>query len=89
MVARGDGLDPRPDLLDDAGRLVAQHDGQGMRGVARDHVVVAVADAVRRPAHLHLVRAGLEQLDVFDHERFLHVVEDGRGHAHGIHPSIG
>src|SRR5437588_855754 len=60
VVARRHGLDPRPDLLDHARGLVTEHDGQGMGRVTRDHVQVAVADAVGRPPHLHLVGPGLE-----------------------------
>src|SRR2546429_7006336 len=49
VVARDYRLDSRPHLLDDPRGLVAEHDGQGMRRVSRDHVQVAVADAVGRP----------------------------------------
>ena len=86
MIARRDRLDSRADLLDHAGGLVAEHDGQGMRVVAGDHVQVAVADAVGRPPHLDLVRTGLEQLDVLDHDRLLRVVQNRRCDTHGTHP---
>src|SRR5262247_1306116 len=86
VIARGDRLDARADFLDYPGGLVAEHDGQGMGIVAGDHVQIAVADAVGRPAHLHLVRAGLEELDVFDHDRLLRVIENRRRHSHGALP---
>src|SRR5438874_13071392 len=52
VVARGHGLDPRPDLLHDAGGLVAQHDGQGTRGATPAQVHVSTAVAVCHPTRL-------------------------------------
>src|SRR5207302_8538551 len=69
-------LDAGSDLLHDPGRLVTKHHRQRMRIVAGDDVQVAVADAVGLPAHQHLVRAGIEHLDVLDHERLLDLVQD-------------
>jgi len=86
VVAGRHGLDPRPDLLDHARGLVTEHDGQGMGRVARDHVQIAVADAVGRPPHLHFVGTGLEQLDVLHHDRLLHVVQNRRSYTHGALP---
>ncbi len=73
----------RPDFLDHPRRLVSQDDGQGMRVVARHHVQITMAHAVGDPAHLDLVRAGLEQLHVFHHQGLLHLVEHGRVRLHG------
>ena len=87
VVARLHGLDRGSHALDDARGLVAQHDGQGMRVVAGDHVVVAVADAVRRPPDQHLVRARLQHLDVLDDDRLVDLVQD-RGSSRAWTPSL-
>ncbi len=83
VIAGLDALHARPDLLDHAGRLVAEDDGERVRVVARHHVQVAVADAVGRPAHADLVRAGLQHLHVLDHQRLVHLVQHGSIGVHG------
>jgi hypothetical protein len=44
--------------------------------VARDDMQIAVADAIGGPSHLNLVGSGLGELDVLDHDRLLHVVQN-------------
>jgi hypothetical protein len=51
--------------------------------VAGDDVNVAVADPVGDPAHQHLVGPGREHLDLFHHDRLLHLVQDRRCRLHG------
>src|SRR5947199_7668680 len=55
VIARRDRLDSWADLLDDARGLVTEHHKEGMERVAHDHMQIAMADAVGRPPHLHLV----------------------------------
>ena len=57
----GDGV---AHLLDHPGALVAEHDRRGERDGAVDHAHVAVAQAGRVDAHLHLVRARRAHLHV-------------------------
>src|SRR5260370_29076066 len=54
-----------------------------MRHVSVDQVVVAVADAGGGPAHLDLVRARIQELDVLDDQGLLHLVHHGRRRSHG------
>ncbi len=82
VVARLHCLDAGPDPLHHPGRLVAEDHRQRMGVVAGQHVQVAVADPVGRPPHQHLVRAGLQQLDVLHHHRLLHLVEHRRLRLH-------
>jgi len=78
VVAGLDGLHGGADLLDHAGRLVAEHDGERVGIVAGDHVQVTVTDPVGHPTDEHLVGPGLQHLHVLDHEGLLHLVEHGR-----------
>jgi hypothetical protein len=82
VVAHGDALDAGTDPLDDSSRLVAEHDGQRMRDVAAHEVVIAVAHSVGDPPHLDFVGTGIQELDFFDHQRLLHLVQNGGGRFH-------
>src|SRR5437764_1218443 len=64
VVAGLDGLHGGADLLDHAGRLVAEHDGERVGIVAGDHVQVTVTDPVGHPTDEHLVGPGLQHLHV-------------------------
>jgi hypothetical protein len=77
VVADLHGLDQRADLLHDSGRLVTEDHGQRVGRVAGHQVIVAVADAVGGPTDLHLVRSGLQQLDLLDDQRLLDLVQHG------------
>src|SRR6185503_8749754 len=84
------GLDVRhagADLLDDAGRLVAEHHRQRRSPVAVHDVPVAVTDPGRLDAHAGLAGPGPLLLDVHDLERSVGLVEDRR--LHGVLPSLG
>ena len=70
MVPRLHRADARAHLLDDAGTLVAQHDGeQALRVPAREGVGVGVADARRGQAHQALAGIGAREIDLFDLQR--------------------
>ena len=68
MIARLDVVDRRPDRLDDAGRLVAEHGGARVRVLALHEVQVAVAQPGGDGADEHLARTGFVDVDVLDVE---------------------
>ena len=80
---RGDVL---ADRLDDAGALVAQHEGPIEReaAVAVDDVQIAVADAGGNGADQHLAAPRLVDVDLLDRQRLVHLAEDGGCHLHGM-----
>ena len=83
VVAGLDVGDVGADLLDDAGRLVAEHGGQRVRVQPLDEVQVGVAQPGAGRAHQHLARSWLAQADILDDQRLVHFVQDG-----GLHVSI-
>ena len=70
-----------PDLLDDAGALVAHDHGQARRPQPFDEVKVAATDAGRGHPDHHLMRVRLFNLDVLDDEGRLRLVQDRGFHA--------
>jgi hypothetical protein len=87
VVALLDVVHLRADLLDDAGRLVAQHDGQRMRVKPLDEVQVGMAEARVGGAQEHLARGRLVDRHVLDDERLVHFVQDCG--LHGFAPPDG
>ena len=74
----------RPDLLDDAGSLVAE-DARRVAGRirARGGIEIGVADAARVEADERLALLRLGEVDVLDDERPSELLEDGRANLHG------
>ena len=68
------------DLFDDAGALMAIDGGQRAAPGAVDVMNVGVTDAAGLDLHLDVVRAGLGQLDILDHERLSELAADGGFH---------
>ncbi len=58
-------------MLDDAGRLVAQHDRQGVRKYPFNKVQVGVAETGHRSAQQDLVRRRLTDTDLLYDERLV------------------
>ena len=88
-VARGQGPpgavlpDVRAKLLDDADRLVPEHDGEGDAGQpAAIDVGVGAADPAELLPHQQPVRVGIRDVGLGDDERPVRTVEDGRFSAH-------
>jgi len=81
VVAGSHGGDPGADLLDDAGTLVTDDAGKRDGQVAVHEVVVAVADPGSRDAHQDLPLPRPVELDLFDPQRLLRLVQDCRFHA--------
>ena len=76
-------LDPGPDLLDDAGSFIAEHDRhRHARPRAVGGVQAGVADAAGGHAHADLARARRLQLDVLDLQRRA-LLEQHRGSHSG------
>ena len=71
MVTGLDVAHLRAYLLDDAGRLVPQHDRQGVRKESFDKVQIGVAEAGHRGAQQDLVRRRLTDTDLLDYERLV------------------
>ncbi len=74
-------LTPRPDLLDDAGRLVAEDHGQRWRPVAVHDVPVAVADTSAHHLDARLTTFRSLLLDVDDLEPLVGLVQYRRFHG--------
>ena len=75
MVARlqiGDGL---ADLLDDAGGLVTENRGRGMRIQSLDEMQIAVAHAGRGGADEDLVILRIIDVDLLDGQRLIGTME--------------
>ncbi len=66
MVARLEVSDGLADLLDDSGRLVAEHGGHRMRVEAFDEVQVTMTYARRRRADQDLVVPRFVDVNLFD-----------------------
>jgi hypothetical protein len=81
VIARLNVGDLVADGLDDAGGLVAEDGGGGMRVGALYEVEVAVADAAGGGADDDLVGDRLVELDVLDREGLLGAVEEGGFHG--------
>ena len=69
------------DFLDDAGGLVAEHGGRGIRIEAVDEMEIAVAYAAGDGFDQDFAVLGFVEFDVLDTERQLGPVENG-----GFHP---
>jgi hypothetical protein len=87
MVAGFHCGDAGTDVLDDAGRLVAEHHRQRKRPVPVDDVPVAVADPGRLDLDSGLAGLGIILLDIYDLKPSVDLVKDGR--FHGLLPSLG
>ena len=72
--------DVRADLLDDTGRLVAEHGGEWMRVKAFDEMQIGMTKAGDLGADQHLARPGFLQSDILDRERTVGLVQNGGLH---------
>jgi hypothetical protein len=82
-LARLDVGHPGPDRLDDAGALVAEHDGQRMGPFAVGLADVGVADPGAHDPDEHLAAAGVPQLEPLDALRLAECTQDGGPRRHG------
>ena len=75
--------DVRAELLDDADRLVTEHDREGHSGqAAAIDVGVGAADPAQLLSHQESVWVGIGDIGLGDHKRPIGTVEDGRFSAH-------
>ena len=81
VIAAGEIGDARPDLLDDAGRLVAERHRQRARPVAVDHRQVGMAQARGLDPHQHLAGTRQIELELLDHQRLRGCVRPRRAHG--------
>lgn len=85
MVPHLDIVHALPDRLDNPAPLVPQDDGERALGVlARERVVVRVADARPQDLDPHLARLGRGDLDVLDAEGLAGLPGDGRLAGDGL-----
>ena len=77
MIARFDRRDLGADLFDDPGPFVAADHRIRHRKIACHQVVVAVAEAGRRQAHPHLVRARRVEIHLLHLELLVLPMEHG------------
>ena len=82
MVAGCEVVDGCADGLDDTGSLVAEDDGQLLRGRRGDHPEIGVADPGADEANPDLVRPGLLQVEVLEGEGGSGTAQDGSGGLH-------
>ena len=77
-----------PDVLDDAGALVAEHHRRRPLPLALDLMQVGAADADRRHPHDDVVRAGLCQVELDDLERLADCPEEPGPGLHRLYAPI-
>ena len=90
VIAAGEVVHAGADLLDDAGRLMAERHRHGPRSVAVDDREIGVAQARRFDPHQHLARPRRVELDLLNRQRLrdgvrcrrAHGVQDGSSNAH-------
>ncbi len=68
------------DLLDDAGRFMAEHRGQRMRIQPFHEMQVGMTEAGDAGADQDLARAGIRHADILDHQRLVDFIQDGGLH---------
>ena len=94
MIAGAHRRDARADSLDDAGPFVTSEHREPFgepehlerlrrrHHVAREHVLVGMAEAGERRAHEHLAGLGVAELELLDTPVLAHVVDDSAFDAH-------
>jgi len=80
VVARGETVHSRSDLLDDSSAFVAEDDGKIGRMDALRHVQIGVANAARRHADPQLARLRRVELELLDDQWFFEGVKDRGPH---------
>ncbi len=80
MIARFYVSDVGADLLDHAGRLVAEHGRQWMRIESFHEMQIGMTEPGDGGADQHLARTGFWQADVLDHQRLVDFMQDGGLH---------
>ena len=88
VVALLDPRDARPDLLDDAGALVAADDREARDDVPVAEVLVGVAQAGGDPADQHLPLLGLVEIQLGDLPIATGVPQHGCPGLHGFSPPV-
>src|SRR5258708_34060260 len=81
MIARFYVSDVRADLLDYAGRLVAEHGRQWMRIEPFHEMQIGMTEPGDSGADQHLARTGFWQADVLDHQRLVDFIQAGGLHS--------
>jgi hypothetical protein len=85
-VVSGDEVgDARANLLDNASSFVPEDDRERGRMDALDDMEIGVADTTRRHANEHLARLRRIELELFDDQRLLELVQDRRPNGHAGH----